>query len=174
MDAGLDDADCIVCGVETLESVDAGDVELDLEPNPAAVRFKPLDATLVADADIGALLAVDRDIGLNRVRGGDIDRVPLGADIAEVGPATNGVRPVFSSGIKEDEISAGTVEESALIIGMSLILGDDDEREFVVIWPNPRLTWKIILELVIDFKLMRINSTYLISNNNILGTYHIS
>ena len=134
MDAGLEDADCIVCGVETLESVDAGDVELDLEPNPAAVRFKPLRfATFVAAADVGALLAVDRDIGLNIVRGGDTDRVAVGPDIAGVGPATNGVKPVFSSGIKEDEITAaGTVEESALIIGMSLIFGDD-EREFAVI-----------------------------------------
>ena len=108
--------------------MDAGDVELDLEPKPAAaVRFKPLDATLVVAADVGVLLAVN--IGLNGVKGGDTARVVLPV-IPD--PATNGMRPGFSSVVKDD------VGVSALIIGMSLIFGDDtdvgdEDKEFAVI-----------------------------------------
>ena len=78
-------------------------------------------------ADVGVLLAVN--IGLNGVKGGDTARVVLPV-IPD--PATNGMRPGFSSVVKDD------VGVSALIIGMSLIFGDDtdvgdEDKEFAVI-----------------------------------------
>ena len=144
IDAGLD-ADCIVCGVETLESVDEGDVELDLDPNPVAPdRFKPLDVMLLLEgSDVGTLTVdVERCAGLKGVKGGETARIDLGADdIAEVGvPAANEgvIRPGFSRDVDKGETDAGVDESVALIIGMSLIFGDDEganeeDNEFAVI-----------------------------------------
>ena len=128
--------------METLESVDAGDAEFDLEPNPV-VKLKPLAAILVVGVDVGMLPAVEGDIGLNRVRGGDTARLTVGIDKLEVEPAINGVGAAFSS-IDGDKGFVG-VYVSAFTIGMSLIFGDvadeDEVIEFaLMLLPNPLLT----------------------------------
>ena len=156
MDAGLEEADWIVCGVETLEIVDAGEVEFDLEPNwdavPAVAKLKALDDTLVViGVDVGVdAVVVEGDVSLNcgKSGGGEMGRIELEFNAVDTVPAVNGVGPCFSCVVKRDTGVAATtgvdgVAESALMIGMSLILGDGDddaERELEVIWPNPRFT----------------------------------
>lgn len=113
------------------------------------VKFKPLDKALVETVDVGVLATIKGDAsGLKEVRGGDTERAMIdGADTAEVIalPLTNGVGAAFSSVNLEDDVSEAGVEESAFIIGMSLIFGEDkdddeDKLEFECILPNPRLT----------------------------------
>ena len=143
IEAGLEDADWIVCGVETRERVDAGDVEFDLEPScgtavdPVVDKLNPLDAKLLLAAGdeelvIGELLVESNDAGLNGVKGGDTGRAALGVDIAYDVAGVNGTGPGFSCGVIRDgeEVDKdGTVvdvDESAFMIGMSRILGDAD------------------------------------------------
>lgn len=136
MDAGLDG--WAACGVETLESVDAGDAEFDLEPNPA-VKLKPLAVKLVAGVDVCMLPTAEGDIGLNSVRGGDVARVTAGVDKVEVEPAMNGVGAALSSIVGDKGL--GPVDVSAFTIGMSLILGEDTDEEevmeFALLLPKP-------------------------------------
>ena len=143
IEAGLEEADCIVCGVETRERVDAGDVEFDLEPScGTAVELvvdkpNPLDDKLLLAAGdeelvIGEILVESNDAGLNGVKGGDTGRAALGVDIAYDVAGVNDSGPGFSCGIIRDgdEVDKdGTVvdvDESAFMIGMSRILGDAD------------------------------------------------
>ena len=143
IEAGLEDADWIVCGVETRERVDAGDVEFDLEPScgtavePVVDKPNPLDAKLLLAAGddelvIGELLVESNDAGLNGVKGGDTGRAALGVDIAYDVAGVNGTGPGFSCGVIRDgeEVDKdGTVvdvDDSAFMIGMSRILGDAD------------------------------------------------
>ena len=155
IDAGLDvTEDWRLCGVDTLERVDAGDAEFDLEPNPA-VRLRPMlegeavppPVEAVAIREDGKLLAAakvaaDADswgVGLNGVllRGGEIDRVIEGVDKVEVkneGAEVVGAGTVVFSccdavadaGSVPAEVRLGV--ESALTIGMSLTLGDVDDN----------------------------------------------
>ena len=144
IEAGLEDADWIVCGVETRERVDAGDVEFDLEPSccgtavePVVDKPNPLDAKLLLAAGdeelvIGELLVESSDAGLNGVKGGDTGRAALGVDIAYDVAGVNGTGPGFSCGVIRDgeevdkDGTVGDVDESAFMIGMSRILGDAD------------------------------------------------
>ena len=139
IDAGLDG--WAACGVETLESVDAGDAEFDLEPNPV-VKLMPPAVKLVAGVVVWVLPIAEGDIGLNSVRGGDVARVTAGVDKVEVVPAINGVGAAFSSIVGDKGF--GPVGVSAFRIGMSLILGEDaDEEEmmeFALVLPKPLLT----------------------------------
>ena len=159
IDAGLEEADWIVCGVETLEIVDAGEVELDLEPNwdigPAVAKLNALGEILVETGVdvIVDVVFVERDEILNCGKVGDTGRCELEFD-ADAVPGVNGVGPDFSCVFKRDDGTAATAGvdvkvESALMIGMSLILGDgeeDVERLLDVIWPSPRFTWNIFIE----------------------------
>ena len=150
IEAGLEEADCIVCGVETLESVDAGDAEFDLDPNcavPAVVKFKALVVELFVTAvDVGVLLVVDKEVGLNCGNVGDTGRATLEFDKDETEPVVNGVGPGFSCEVNNVEVAAvvAGVVVSALRIGMSLILGDDedakDNEELLVMLLDPRFT----------------------------------
>ena len=159
IDAGLEDTDCIVWGVETLESVDTGDTELDLDPNncddaepTAEERLKPLVASWppfeVVEDDGVVIFTAGWEDDLNDVNGGDTARgVALGVDTVDANNSdVKGVGPGFSWDDTEDKVVAavnGGATDSALRIGMSLIFGDGDddvEREAVVMWPNPRFT----------------------------------
>ena len=151
IEAGLEEADCIVCGVETLESVDAGDAEFDLDPNcavPAVVKLKALVVELfVTDVDVGVLLVVEKEVGLNCGNVGDTGRATLEFDKDEIDPVVNGVGPGLSCEVNNVEVAAVVtgVVVSALRIGMSLILGDDKDpkdavEEWLVMLLDPRFT----------------------------------
>ena len=137
IEAGLEDADCIVCGVETLESVDAGDAEFDLDPNcavPVVVELKALVVEFVVTVvDVGVLLVVDNEPSLNCGKTGDTGRATLEVDIDDTDAVVNGVGPCFSCDVNSVEVAAADeVGEvgfavSALSIGMSLIFGDDED-----------------------------------------------
>ena len=155
IEAGLEDADCIVCGVDTLESVDAGDAEFDLDPNcavPVVVELKALVVELVVTVvDVGVLLVVDNEPSLNCGKTGETGRATLEVDIDDTDAVVNGVGPCFSCEVNSGEVAAtddvGEVgfAVSALSIGMSLILGDDedikeDEGRWLVLLFEPRFT----------------------------------
>ena len=134
IEAGLEDVDCIVCGVETLESVGAGDAEFDLDPNcvvPVVVELKALVVELVVTVvGVGVLLVVDNEPSLNCGKTGDTGRATLEVDIDETDAVVNGVGPCFSCEVNSVEVAAADgvdVAVSALSIGMSLIFGDDED-----------------------------------------------
>ena len=134
IEAGLEDVDCIVCGVETLESVDAGDAAFDLDPNcvvPVVVELKALVVELVVTVvGVGVLLVVDNEPSLNCGKTGDTGRATLEVDIDETDAVVNGVGPCFSCEVNSVEVAAADgvdVAVSALSIGMSLIFGDDED-----------------------------------------------
>ena len=105
-------------------------------------KLKALDKTLLAiGVDVGVdVVVVERDVSLNCGKGGEMGRVELEFDAIDDVPAVNGVGTCFSCVIKRDAGVAVTnvvdgFAESALMIGMSLILGDEDndaERELGV------------------------------------------
>ena len=106
-------------------------------------KLKALDETLlVKGVDVGVdVVVVERDVSLNCGKVGEMGRVELEFDATDAVPDVNGVGPCFSCVIKRDAGEAETtgvdsVAESALMIGMSLILGDGDddaERELDVV-----------------------------------------
>ena len=140
IEAGLEEADCIVCGVETLESVDAGDAEFDLDPNcavPVVVELKALVVELVVTVgDVGVVLVVDNDDSLNCGNVGDTGRATLEVDIDDTDAVVKGVGPGFSCEVSSVEWAAGVDNgvESALRIGMSLIFGDEEGVKDVEDW----------------------------------------
>ena len=108
-------------------------------------KLKALDDTLVViGVDVGVdAVVVEGDVSLNcgKSGGGEMGRIELEFNAVDTVAAVNGVGPCFSCVVKRDAGVAATtgvdgVAESALMIGMSLILGDGDddaERELEVI-----------------------------------------
>ena len=97
-------------------------------------KLKALDETLVVIGVVVGIdvVAVERDVILNCGKVGEMGRVELEFDAEEDVPVVNGVGPCFSCVVKRGVGVAATtgvdgVTESALMIGMSLILGDNDD-----------------------------------------------